>query len=175
VSDAAPRTASTVIVGGGITGAAAAFFLADRGEADVVLLEQGALGSGTTKGGMGGIRHQFVDELDVRLSLMASDFWREFSSFTGSTHEFQERGYLFIAETAEGLAQLRAPLPMYERLGLPVEMLDRQDIEELVPGIRTDDLAGGRFCAHGAVRVRRGRHPRGRAHHRGHRGARADA
>ncbi|MBI2983188.1 MAG: FAD-binding oxidoreductase [Chloroflexi bacterium] len=147
MSDALPRHASTVVVGGGIVGAATAFFLADRGERDVVLLERDGLGSGTTKGGLGGIRHQFVDELDVRLSLMATEFWREFSSFTGSAHDFEERGYLFIAETAEGLAQLKEPLPPYERLGLTVEMLDRQDIEDLVPGIRTDDLAGGRICA----------------------------
>ena len=147
MSDALPRTASTVIVGGGIVGTATAFFLADRGEQDVLLLERGALGSGTTKGGLGGIRHQFVDELDVRLSLLATEFWREFSSFTGSAHEFEERGYLFIAETPQGLAQLREPLPLYERLGLKVEMLDRADIEDLVPGIRTDDLAGARICA----------------------------
>lgn len=146
MSDALPRTASTVIVGGGIVGAAAAFFLADRGEQDVLLIERDRLGSGTTKGGMGGIRHQFVDELDVRLSLMATEFWREFASFTGGAHDFEERGYLFIAETAEGLAQMKEPLPLYERLGLEVEMLDRADIEGLVPGIRTDDLAGGRIC-----------------------------
>lgn len=142
-----PATASTVIVGGGIVGTAVAFFLADRGERDVVLLERDRLGSGTTKGGLGGIRHQFVDELDVRLSLMATEFWREFPSYTGSGHDFEERGYLFLAETADGLAQLREPLPLYERLGVPVEMLDRQEIEDLVPGIRTDDLAGGRICA----------------------------
>ena len=147
MSDAIPRAASTVIVGGGITGTAAAFFLADGGERDVVVVERDALGSGTTKGGMGGIRHQFVDELDVRLSLMAAEFWREFGSFTGSAHEFHERGYLFIAETAEGVAQLREPLPLYERLGVPVEMIDRQDVEDLVPRIRTDDVAGARFCA----------------------------
>ena len=147
MSDAHPRTASTIIVGGGIVGAACAFFLADRGETDVVLLERDRLGSGTTKGGLGGIRHQFTDELDVRLSLMATEFWREYSSLTGSAHEFEERGYLFIAQTAAGLAQLEEPLPLYERLGLPVEMLDRAQIEDLVPGIRTDDLAGGRICA----------------------------
>lgn len=141
-----PRTASTVIVGGGIVGAATAFFLADRGEHDVVVLERDALGSGTTNGGMGGIRHQFADELDVRLSLMATEFWRDFSSFTGSAHEFEERGYLFLAQTAQGLAELKATLPLYKRLGVPVEMLDREEIEDLVPGIRTDDLAGGRIC-----------------------------
>jgi len=142
-----PRTASTVIVGGGIVGVATAHFLADRGEADVLVLERDALGSGTTKGGLGGIRHQFTDELDVRLSLLATAFWREFEAFTGSRHDFEERGYLFLADSAEGLAQLRGPLPVYERVGLAVEMLDRADVERLVPGIRTDDLAGGRFCA----------------------------
>ena len=48
--------ASTVIVGGGVVGCAAAFFLAERGERDVVLLERGQLGQGTSKGGLGGIR-----------------------------------------------------------------------------------------------------------------------
>ena len=85
-----PRSASTVIVGGGIIGTAAAFFLADRGESDIVVVERDGLGSGTTKGGMGGIRHQFIDELDVRLSLMATAFWRDFESFTGGAHAFEE-------------------------------------------------------------------------------------
>src|SRR6185503_20046309 len=34
-----PRTASTIVVGGGVVGAAAAFFLCDRGETDVLVLE----------------------------------------------------------------------------------------------------------------------------------------
>lgn len=141
-----PRTASTVIVGGGIVGAAVAYFLTDRGESDVVLLERDRLGGGTTAGGMGGIRHQFTDELDVRLSLLASAFWREFDAFTGGAHEFHERGYLFLAGTEEGLEQLREPLPLYERLGVPARMLSRIEVSELVRGLRVDDLAGGRFC-----------------------------
>lgn len=141
-----PRTASTVIVGGGIVGAAAAYFLADRGEHDVLLLERDRLGSGTSSGGLGGIRHQFTNELDVRLSLLASAFWREFDAFTGGSHAFEQRGYLFLAETEEGLASLREPLGLYERTGLAVRMLSRIEIAELVPGLRVDDLAGGRFC-----------------------------
>ena len=134
-------------MGGGVVGCAAAFFLAERGEHDVVLLERDQLGQGTSKGGLGGIRHQFVDELDVRLSKLAVAFWRSFEDRTGSRHDFQQRGYLFIAETPEGLAQLREPMPLYERVGVNVEMVDRSEIERLVPGIRTDDLVGGRFGA----------------------------
>jgi sarcosine oxidase subunit beta len=126
---------------------ATAFFLGERGETDVVLVEQSSLGSGTTKGGLGGIRHQFVDELDVRLSQIATEFWRDFESFTSSAHDFEQNGYLFVAETAEGIAALRAPMPLYERLGVEVEMVGPQRIAKLVPGIRTDDLKGGRFGA----------------------------
>jgi sarcosine oxidase subunit beta len=124
---------------------ATAFYLAERGETGVVVVEQSSLGSGTTKGGLGGIRHQFVDELDVRLSQIATEFWRDFDAFTSSGHDFQQNGYLFLAETDEGMAALRAPMPLYERLGVEVELVGPQRIAALVPGIRTDDLKGGRF------------------------------
>jgi sarcosine oxidase subunit beta len=124
---------------------ATAFFLGERGETGVVVLEQGVLGSGTTKGGLGGIRHQFVDELDVRLSQIATEFWREFDAFTSGSHDFEQNGYLFIADSAEGLAALRAPMALYKRLGVEVELLGPQKIADLVPGIRTGDLKGGRL------------------------------
>src|SRR3954468_13612984 len=109
---------STIIVGGGVVGAAVAYVLAERRESDVTLIERGELGSGTTKGGLGGIRHQFVDELDVRLSKLARAFWRSFDDLTGARHDFQQRAYLFIANTAEGAEQLRASMPLYERVGV---------------------------------------------------------
>src|ERR1700704_3238068 len=142
-----PDRASTLIVGGGIVGVATGFFLGERGESGVVLLEQPALGSGTTKGGLGGIRHQFVDELDVRLSQIATEFWRDFDSFTSSAHDFEQNGYLFIAETVEGMAALRAPMPLYARLGGGAEVVGPQRSAQVVPGIRTEALKGGRFGA----------------------------
>jgi sarcosine oxidase subunit beta len=138
---------STIVVGGGVIGSAVAFFLCDRGERDVLVLERDHLGAGTTKGGLGGIRHQFVDELDIRMSQLATAFWRNFEDRTGSRHDFEERGYLFIANTAEGVAELREPMPLYERMRAGVRMVSRVEIAELVPGIRVDDVFGGRFGA----------------------------
>ncbi len=142
-----PRTASTIVVGGGVVGAAAAFFLCDRGESDVLVLERDQLGAGTTQAGVGGIRHQFADELDIRISQLATAFWRNFEDRTGSRHDFEERGYLFLANTEDGLAQLREPMPLYERMRAGVRMVSRVEIAELVPGIRVDDVFGGRFGA----------------------------
>jgi glycine/D-amino acid oxidase-like deaminating enzyme len=130
-----------------VVGTAAAFFLCDRGERDVLLLERDQLGSGTSKGGLGGIRHQFVDELDIRMSQLATAFWRNFEDRTGSRHDFEEHGYLFIANTEVGVAELRQPMPLYERMHAGVRMVDRIEIAELVPGLRVDDVFGGRFGA----------------------------
>ena len=138
---------STIIVGGGVVGCAAAYFLAERRERDVLVLERDELGSGTSKGGLGGIRHQFADELDVRMSKLASAFWRNFEDLTGARHDFRERGYLFIANTDEGVAQLGESMPLYEKVGVNVALLDRVEVAELVPGMRVDDVAGGRYGA----------------------------
>ena len=141
------QRAATVIVGGGIVGAAVAYFLAERREHGVVLLERGELGSGSSRGGLGGIRHQFDDELDVRLTMLALKTWRSFEELTGARHDFRQRGYLLLATTDDGLAQLRRAMPLYERVGVNVEMVDRVAIADLVPGMRVEDLRGGRFGA----------------------------
>ncbi len=81
------------------------------------------------------------------MSQLATEFWRDFDSFTSSSHHFEENGYLFIAQTGDGMASLRQPMPLYKKLGLEVELVGPQRIAALVPGIRVDDLKGGRFCA----------------------------
>ena len=83
----------------------------------------------------------------MRISQLASAFWRSFEDRTGARHDFAQRGYLFIASTPAGLAQMREPLGLYGRLRLGVEMLTPSEVAELVPGMRVDDLTGGRFCA----------------------------
>jgi len=51
-----PRTASVVIIGGGVVGCSIAYHLAGRGLRDVVVIEREAVGSGTTSKAAGGIR-----------------------------------------------------------------------------------------------------------------------
>ena len=81
------------------------------------------------------------------MSQLATAFWRNFEDRTGSRHDFEERGYLFIANTEEGLAQLREPMPLYERMRAGARMVTPVEIGELVPGLRVDDVFGGRFGA----------------------------
>lgn len=137
--------AEVCIVGGGLIGCSTAFQLAKRG-VDVLLLERAWLGAGSSSRGMGGIRHQFADEVDVRLVQASVPIWRSLADATGVEHTFHERGYLFVAQTPQGLAELAELVAPLQAWGVDVRMLDANEIAALVPGIRVDDLVGGRFC-----------------------------
>ncbi len=78
-SPAQNAQAEVVIIGGGVMGVSIAFHLAEAGVTDVLLLEAGALGSGSTCKAAGGVRAQFSDRVNIELgarSLRAFDVRR---------------------------------------------------------------------------------------------------
>jgi sarcosine oxidase subunit beta len=141
------ETASVVIIGGGISGAAIAYFLARRDCTDVILLEQHHLGSGSTGAAAGGIREQFSTAINIRCSLLSLPFWDRFTEETGSPHSFQRSGYLFLATTEAELANLRASVALQNQLGAPSRIVAPDEMAELAPGLNTTDLAGGAYSA----------------------------
>ena len=62
------QRASIAIIGGGIIGASIAYNVAKHGASGVVLLEKAKFGSGSTSAALGGFRHQFSNDLSIRLS-----------------------------------------------------------------------------------------------------------
>ena len=75
-----PRTASVVIIGGGVMGVSTAYHLAAAGVQDVVLLDRDTFGSGSTCKAAGGVRAQFSDRINVELgarSLRAFETFHE--------------------------------------------------------------------------------------------------
>ena len=141
-----PVRADVVVIGAGLVGCATAYELAKRG-VDVLVLERAWIGAGSSTRGMGGIRQQFADEIDVRLVQESLPTWERFADEVGGEAHFAQRGYLFLAETEAGLAELESLVAPLRSFGADVRMVDRAEIAELVPGIRADDLLGGRFCA----------------------------
>jgi sarcosine oxidase, subunit beta len=132
-------------MGGGISGAAVAFFLARRGCSDVLLVERGRLGSGSTGAAAGGIRSQFSTEINVLCSKLSIPFWRRFEEETGHPHRFDETGYLLLATTSDELTALLDAVTMQQRYGEPSRLVNTAEIGAIVPALRVDDLRGGAF------------------------------
>src|SRR5918997_5625553 len=109
--------ASVVIVGGGVIGTSIAFHLAEAGVEDVLLLERGELGSGSTGKGAGGVRAMFSDELNVRMGLRDLDAWRRFGERPGWEVDFEQVGYLFLLARQENVRRFEHDVAMQNSLG----------------------------------------------------------
>ncbi len=141
------NSAECVIIGGGIIGASIAFHLAKRDFKDIVILEKEKfLGAGATAKCAGGIRAQFSSAINVKISLLSEDLFERFQEDTGEEGIFDQVGYLFLITRPDDEETFRRNMKMQQDLGVPVEWLTRDDIADLCPNVRMDDVIGGTFC-----------------------------
>jgi sarcosine oxidase subunit beta len=142
------ETADVVIIGSGIVGASIAFHLTEAGCRDVLVLEREAhQGKGSTGKSMGGVRAQFATPVNILMSLYSIDFFAHFDELTGYPSDYRPHGYLFAATTGRHLDYLKANRERQMALGLKnVQLVSRDEIVEMVPQLRSDDIIGGTFC-----------------------------
>ena len=137
---------SVVVVGGGAIGTSIAFHLAEAGVEDVLLLERGELGGGSTGKGAGGVRAMFSDELNVRIGLRSLEAWAAFGERPGWEIDLRQVGYLFLLSTPEDVAEFERSVELQNRLGVPSRMASVDEAHELSPLAGLDGVLAGAFC-----------------------------
>src|SRR5881409_3860354 len=135
-----PRTASAVVIGGGVVGCSIAYHLARRGLADVVVVERETVGSGTTSKAAGGIRVQFPTETEIRFSLEAIRVFERFQDEFGVDPGYKKIGYLFLVSDPKQLRGFEKRIALQRKLGADVRVITPDDARKLVPALRVDDL-----------------------------------
>ena len=134
--------ARVVVAGAGAVGASIAYHLALTGVDGVVLAEAGEIAGGATGRAMGGVRQQFTTAAEVRLAQASVRLFEELG-----TPLFEQVGYLFLATTAAGEAELEARREVQAALGVPVERVD----PSFVRGLRVDDVRAAVICREDGV------------------------
>ena len=129
--------ARVVVAGAGAVGASIAYHLALAGADDVVLADLGEIAGGATGKAMGGVRQQFSTAAEVRLAQASVRLFRDLGEPL-----FAQVGYLFLATTERGLAELEERREVQASLGVPVERVD----PGFVRGLRVDDVLGAVLC-----------------------------
>src|SRR3954469_12418689 len=128
-----PSSASVVVIGGGVTGLSSAHALARAGVRDVVLLDAGALGSGSTCKAAGGVRAQFSDPVNITLGARSLETFRHFPALFGQEIDFSQVGYLFLLGTPAAVPPLEPNVRGQNHLGVRSHMLDVDEARRLSP------------------------------------------
>jgi len=140
-----PPTADVVIIGGGVMGASAAFHLAEAGVTDVVVVERGGLGSGSSAKPIGGVRAQFSDPLNIELGRRSLRAFQDFPRRPGADIGLDTVGYLFLLTTPEQVAAFERSVRLQNRLDVPSRMIEAAEAQRLCPYLSTDGLVAAVF------------------------------
>ena len=128
-------------------GASVAYHLTRRGVTDVVLVERETLlGTGSTGRNAGGVRHQFSNAANIRLSIESIGFLERFADEVGQPIDFHQDGYLFLLSTPSSVETFRRNVALQRSLGVDVEWLDGEAAARLAPGLDADGVAAATFC-----------------------------
>jgi FAD-dependent oxidoreductase domain-containing protein 1 len=143
--------ADVLIVGGAIVGSSVARFLAGRDDWDgrVVVVERDpTYRTSSTTLSAASIRLQFSTPVNIAISqfgielIKHLDAWLDVPGEDPAQVDFVEGGYLFLA-TEAGRPALEANHAVQRSLGVPVTLLDPNELAARFPWLRVDDLAGG--------------------------------
>ncbi len=139
------KTADVAIIGGGILGISAAYFLAQHKRLQIAVFEKDLLAQGSTGLSVGGIRQQFSHPSNICLSQDTLRFFETFQQEHGISLQFKKVGYLFLAQRKDTWSDFEANIQTQRSLGVPVELLSAEEVRYRWPYLRCEDLLGGTF------------------------------
>lgn len=141
-------TVDVAIIGAGVMGSAAAYFLKAAGTARVCIIEPDpTYARASTPVATGGCRRLFSCPENILMSNFSIDFFKRFAQHVAVDGEapdvgWKEQGYLFIVPRGHEHILERNHRVQTEH-GARVELLDTRALADRYPWLRTDDLALG--------------------------------
>jgi glycine/D-amino acid oxidase-like deaminating enzyme len=136
--------ADVVVIGGGIVGAACAYYLCTAG-LEVHLVERRFPASGTSRACDGLILlWDRTPGAELALGQASAALWAELTEALDTDFEYARNGTILLAEGEEDLATGQATAEAMRTGGVRAEVLDRSGLRSLEPNL-AHDLAGGVF------------------------------
>lgn len=138
-------TADVVVIGGGIQGLSCLYHLAARGINNVSLVELDLLGSGSSGRSAAMLVLAMSRAETIALSRLASTEYFRFGELFGEQMHYKPIGHLTVA-TPAAERSLRHEIRVQQANDVPVEVLNPEEIQRIVPALNTGDLVLGALC-----------------------------
>jgi pyruvate dehydrogenase phosphatase regulatory subunit len=144
-----PTQARIVIAGAGVVANSVAYHLVQNGWNDIIVLEQGKIGSGTSHFGSGTlglfkpIAQRNIIWYSIKLYQQLQDM--------GYDIQMRQCGSINLAQTSDRLIALKRRMAYNIPTGLHCELVSQNDLQDLHPYLRVEDLIGAVWVPEDAV------------------------
>lgn len=160
------KSVNVVVLGGGLVGCAAAYYLARRG-ASVLVVEQGDLNREASGRNAGSLHFQLEYRLIrhgeqlasqfaqiIPLSLVALEDWRALEAELQADLEVGMHGGLIVAESDADVALLESRQGLQEKWGLASQLLSTAEVRRIAPYLSESVIAASYFPHEGHANPR---------------------
>ncbi|TJV23865.1 MAG: FAD-binding oxidoreductase, partial [Mesorhizobium sp.] len=140
-----PAYAEIVVIGGGIIGCSTAYHLARDHKADVVLLEQGKLTSGSTWHAAGLVGQLRSSASITRVLKYSVDLYKGLEAETGLATGWKMTGCLRLATNADRWIEYKRLATTAKSFGMDMQLLSPAEVKAMWPLLETGDLVGANW------------------------------
>lgn len=137
-----PDRAAIVVIGGGIIGCSTAYHLARDHKADVVLLEQGKLTSGSTWHAAGLVGQLRSSASITRVLKYSVELYRGLEAETGLATGWKMTGCLRLATSRDRWTEFRRLATTARSFGMEMHLISPSEAKEMWPLMDASDLVG---------------------------------
>lgn len=138
-----PDTADVIIIGAGVQGASLAFHLARRG-AKPLVLEKKFVAAGATGRSSGLVRMHYDVRQDTELAWVSFQYFRNWRERVGGDCGFTRTGFVQLVAPSD-VETLKANVAMHREIGVPVLLIDADDLRRLAPSFETGDVVAAAY------------------------------
>jgi glycine/D-amino acid oxidase-like deaminating enzyme len=140
-----PQAVDVAIIGGGIVGCSAAYYLGRRGVA-VALFEKGRVAGEQSGRNWGWVRQQGRSPVELPLMMQSLRLWKDLQSDLDEDIGFRQGGSLYLAEDAARLSELGEWLAVARDHDLDTRLLSAREVGGILEG-GGDRWAGALYTA----------------------------
>ncbi|WP_159949865.1 FAD-dependent oxidoreductase [Rhizobium sp. 18065] len=137
-----PSHAQIVVIGGGIIGCSTAYHLARDHKADVILLEQGTLTSGSTWHAAGLVGQLRSSASITRVLKYSVDLYKGLEAETGLATGWKMTGCLRLATNQDRWTEFRRLATTAGSFGMEMHLVSPEEVKRMWPLMNVDDLVG---------------------------------
>lgn len=140
------KNADVIIIGSGIVGNSAAYYLAKKGKSVIVLESEKSIGYGSSSRNGGGVRQSGRDPRELPYAIYGiQHIWPTLSEELGIDVEYYQKGNLRLALNEEHIHILKGQVEKATALGLDVKLVDSQTVKDICPHL-SDEIVGATWC-----------------------------